>query len=208
MKLGSYMRSNSLKWYLRYHPIQLFRDIGREIKYACQRAVYGYDTLATYGVDSHLAEQIPKLMRELIQWGKSYPVSDQLESHALSMESKPDEDLDHSDKSLKHWHEILEEIAVGFETAQAIMNEEGFDGWDELHNEWDRRFPGVDPHYDELVIDEEVGECYEMKTREEYYALVKELDFWNRREIWRKEQLKKFHRGMILFHANFFNLWD
>ena len=73
-------------------PHVFLRNIRAEIIYAYQRSVHGYDKPATYNVNSHLARQIPDLLRELKSWGNSYPPIAGWHSHALVLDEEEKKD--------------------------------------------------------------------------------------------------------------------
>jgi hypothetical protein len=184
-------------WYALSHPWEIGEGLIDKLRYAYQRVVKGYDKPATYGTCHHLAEQIPEILKELKAWGNSCPCGDHiLGSHAV-VEGEHD--------ALKQWHATLDEIIAGFEAAQALLNESS-PVWDELRDEWKKRFPDKEPHYFDYENATETGIPWE--TLPEYDALIKEINLWERDKQWRNEQLVIFHRGMIQFHRYFMDLWD
>ena len=190
-------------WYILSHPWEIPKYWWRNLKWAYQRVTKGYDSPATFDTSSYLSEHIPAILKELRDWGNSVPCFDGScfpESHGLSG--------DGHDDALKKWHDILGEIIAGFEAAHDLI-----DGMspadDEFFDEWDRRYPGKDGHY----FDEEEDMGYEEKvvpwnTAPEYDALREELKVRERSEVWRKERMRVFHRGMQLFHQYYFDFWD
>jgi hypothetical protein len=167
------------------------------IKYACQRVTKGYDDFATYLISGHLATLIPAMLKELRDRGYGYPCG--IMGHqAVAVED--------DDPELAVWRATLDEIIVGFEAAEHLINRDD-PAREELYKEWEKRFPGRPPHYFDETTRTEDGSI-QMKTHPEYYDLEKELDVKQRDDRWRKEQLKLFHRGMYLFHKYFFDFWD
>jgi hypothetical protein len=189
-------------WYALSHPWKIGGEVWDRIVYAYQRVMKGYDKPATYGSCHHFAEQIPAIIKELKAWGNSCPCGDSfLGSHAVM----DGEIVTEEHAGFKKWHEILDEIIAGFEAAQRLLGHES-PVWSELHNEWEKRFPEVEPHYFDYENATETGIPWE--TLPEYDALIKEINLWERDKQWRNDQLKVFHRGMLLFHQHFFELWD
>jgi hypothetical protein len=190
-------------WYILSHPWEIPKYWWQAIRYAYQRVAKGYDSPCTFDTSSHLSEHIPALLKELKAWGNSVPCFDRNcfpESHGLSG-SEHDEDL-------VKWRAILDEIIAGFEAAHDLMD--GLSPADnEFYDEWDRRYPGKESSYwkEDSDMDPEIH-GQEWCTVPEYDALHEELKVTERREEWRKERLKVFHRGMILFHMYFMDLWD
>lgn len=73
----------------------LTKGFWRELKFKWQRITRGYSDPDWWGMNSHFAEIIPKMVRQM-KGGMSYPGSA-------------------GAKSCKQWDKILENIAVGFE---------------------------------------------------------------------------------------------
>lgn len=193
----------TLTWYgyLR-NPLDFWRDFKRTFKFAYQRLTRGWDDSWSWDMHGQLSKIIPEILKKLKEYESGFPVG-----------------LSEKD-SLAVWHKILDEIAEGFYAAQRISGSEQ-PAWQELWDEWDRRYPGEDWHYFErLKCSEcplycndkcdysEQSPCSSWNIRSEYEDLEKELGFKNKLEEQLKEDMKKFHRGMILFHQHFFNLWD
>ena len=78
-----------------------FSDKKYEIKWAYQRVRYGYDDPWTWSLDHQLAETLPKVLRKMKKGLHGYP-----------MECK----------DIKEWKAIIEKMAVGFESAQKLLN--------------------------------------------------------------------------------------
>ena len=181
-------------------PHVLLRNVRDEVTYAYQRMVHGYDKPATYNVNSHLAQQIPDLLRELKSWGNGYPPIPGWHSHALVL----DEEEKKESEGLKKWHAVLDEIIAGFEAYLAM---DDCPAWDEFFDEWAKRYPGVDGHYFDEDTRTEDGSV-QMKTHPAYDALREELKVMERDKQWKKDKMKVFHNGMIQFHRHFMDLWD
>jgi hypothetical protein len=200
-KISSWLLSSApfgYSWrYCLLHPWILAKGIKDEVVYAYQRAVRGYDKTATYNVDSHLSELIPALIRELKAWGNGNPVY-------LPMSPKQHASGEGYEDDYARWHAILEEIIAGFEAAKAL------DGigpaWEEYFTEWHKRYP----HESMDEFDDEADEdgCVKSYSNPKSEALMKELNLWERDKQWRQEQMRLFHRGFILLHQYYFNLWD
>lgn len=197
VKLSKYSMFGYSMEYLASHPKVLVGCIRDEVIHALQRMAKGYDKTATYNVDSHLSEHIPALLRELKAWSNGCPVDLPLPPKKFTVVEGEDEDL-------ARWHAILDEIIAGFEAVGALNGVGPI--WEEFFSEWQRRYPKDDWIY----FDGEENEEGVIETRENpnYTALMKEMNLWERDKQWRKEQMKLFHRGMILFHFYFLNLWD
>lgn len=183
--------------YLVENPRVLVKCIRDEVLFAYQRMTKGYDAPATYNVDSHLSEHIPALLRELKAWGNVNPVW-------MPASPKEHESGEGYEDDYARWHAILDEMIAGFEAAKAL---EGIGPiWEEFWAEWKKRYPEEDEY---LFEEEEDEDGYVRSEENPYYkALMEEMDLWERDKQWRQEQMKLFHRGMILFHIYYFNLWD
>jgi hypothetical protein len=147
------------------HPFKFIQDFCRALKYAWQRLFRGWDERASWDATGYLGDLIPQLTRDLIRYGHTMPHSmfdDPFNSEGHSRIQKKE--------ALQKWHDILEEIAVGFEASQKI---------------------GDPP-------DRYIAEASITSDR-----------VWSERVLsWDKEQYRKFHRGMYLFHRYYFDLWD
>ena len=82
-----------------------------EIKYFIQRGRKGYSEKDTWDFHSYLSEIIPSAIRQYREKGTGCP------SGLWDKEAKNDE--------CHRWHEVLEEIAQGFEAAEEINNSFG-----------------------------------------------------------------------------------
>ena len=184
-------------WYALSRPWKIAEGFFKQVKYAYQRVTKGYDSPATYNTQTYLSAHIPAILKELKQWGNSCPVGFGKANHALTKE-------DPENVNLKIWHDTLDEIIAGFDAVHALITHDS-PIWEELYEEWDKRYPDTSPDYFEDAPD---GLSAEWKTLPEYESLKKELNIWEREKQWRNEQLKIFHRGMILFHEHFMDLWD
>lgn len=178
-------------------PTDLWSETRDQIVYAYQRVTKGYDKPSTYNTSSHLSQQIPEILKELKAWGNGYPCG--IIGHGSVA-------IDADDPGLVKWHGILDEMIAGFEAAQKII---GHDSpvYREFEEEWSKRYPGVPSFYFEESDDPD-DDSVEMKCPPEYDALREELRVREREKEWMNEQLKLFHRGMLLFHEYYFDLWD
>jgi hypothetical protein len=179
-------------------PKQLVKDLYDNCKWALQRAWRGYDSRATYDTHSHLAEHIPEVIKKLKAWGNSNP--------CFMPEDLEDQEHDYSTeqtKSFNKWHQILDQIIEGFEAGQKLI-----DGvspyWDEVEDEWERRYPGKD----KFVVTQMTEEDEHWDYVPEYANLFKELKYDESVKAWKQDNQQKFDRGMQLFHKYFFDLWD
>jgi hypothetical protein len=198
-------------WYIISRPWKLIEYGWRDIKYAYQRVVYGYDSPATFDTHSYLAKLIPAVLRDLKKWGNSCPTYwPNINPHLLAAEesgepiSREVEDQELK-SSLAQWHTTLDEMIEGFEAAGRLIHDIS-PPQEEFYQEWERLHGQDDWWYLDY---ENATECgVEWKTYPEYDEMMKAMRVREREEEWRKEELKKFHRGMLLFHRWFFDLWD
>jgi hypothetical protein len=195
-------------WYIITHPWKLCEYGWRDVKYAYQRVVYGYDKAATFDTHSYLATLIPAVLRDLKKWGNSCPTY-WPESHAII---PPEEQAEHyanekkeKNASLQQWHATLDEMIEGFEAAKRLISEIS-PPQEEFYAEWEKLHGDEDWWY--LDYENATEHGVEWKTYPEYDEMMKAMRVREREEEWRKEELKKFHRGMLLFHRWFFDLWD
>jgi len=104
--------------YSAYHnltrPWKPIRECFQEVKWAWQRVFKGYDDRATWGIDSYLADLIPKLASELKEnnigtpfdmWDGMVPVD-----NCFNYSEEDDKVAE------TKWREILEKIAEGFKS--------------------------------------------------------------------------------------------
>lgn len=182
-----------------YHMLTTPKDLWSEIRdrmlYAHQRMRRGYDKPATYNISRHLSVHIPKLLKDLKAWGNGYPCG--MIGHGAVATSE-------DDPGLIEWHKILDEMVSGFEAANKLISRES-PIYEEFHEEWEKRYPNTPTFY---FANPDADGNVEMKWPPEYYSLREELKVSEREKEWRNEQLKLFHRGMILFHQYYFDLWD
>jgi len=189
----------SYKYYLR-HPIEFLSQIGMCLKFTYQRVVRGWDDSVIWSIDYHIAEMLPLWVRALKERSRGIPLDFFDDPNAT--EQTDEEEA----TAQKRYHKMLEEIAEGFEAAAKLQAGPG-PAYDELYEEWHKRYPNID-WIDFSVVDTNTSTGpIKSSIRPDYEDLKEELRVREREEEWRKEQLKKFHRGMYLFHRYFFNLW-
>jgi len=80
----------------------------KKIKYFIQRGRRGYSDEDVWSFDHYLCEIIPPALRQIKEKGAGCP-SEYYDEKNKNNECKP-------------WHEILEEIAQGFESAKILIN--------------------------------------------------------------------------------------
>jgi len=98
--------SNKLKYLI---PRKL-SDWKYEIKWAWQRVFRGYDDRITWEIDHWLVDYLPEIIRKMKNNLHGYP-------------SNPFEKKTKLPRNEKEWKDILEKIAVGFESASKIIND-------------------------------------------------------------------------------------
>lgn len=115
--------------YLLTHPWVLFEESYRRTKWFFQRGWRGYADCDNWSIDGYLNSWMPEAIRKLKN-GFGYPTD-------VYVELFPEDDfslnnLAHSTIAHAKWHEILEDIALGFEAGQKICEYE-FEGIKELN---------------------------------------------------------------------------
>lgn len=100
----------SVSWYAR-HPLEFFRDILSEIKWAWQRVFRGWDDRVVWSIDAHLAKYMPQWIERL----KEHP--------GVPVNSITDFTSDEEfEMLLIKWHKELDVIIDGFRAADRIIN--------------------------------------------------------------------------------------
>jgi hypothetical protein len=177
------------KEYYLERPGLFIHDLCLNIKYAYQRVVRGWDDTAVWSVDSWLCRVLPEMLRKLKEDKKGLPIEAFSEPHKHP----------HSDKDTKEaearWNKILDDIIEGFEAGNNII-EQKYPCWDEY---WEA---------------EEAWRALRNVPDEDYWTGPEKSGLWDKMNMKKKikeasqEEYHKFHKGMILFHKWFFNLWD
>ena len=72
MNMSVFYLTRPMRYYLT-HPLKFFSDIGRMLKRARQRAVYGWCDMDTWEMDVWFLEVVPRMLRKLATDGRSYP---------------------------------------------------------------------------------------------------------------------------------------
>ena len=174
------------------HPWILFDELYLEIKWAWQRIFRGWDDRVIWGLDSYLCEYMPVWLRKLKK----------KQGCPLEMYSDPYK-TSYSDEEFKEaqkrWHNLLEEIAEGFEAGKHYI-EDDFPAWKQLQDEEEKRF-SKDKNYGSV---EYLLWSVNDSRREE---LRKELHFRENLDKERDKAYKKFMRALNLFSHYFFSLW-
>ena len=104
--------------YLLTHPWIIFDSIWREVRFAWQRAVRGWDDKAIWSIDVYLSGQIPQLVRRLKEVTHGTPTE-------MFEEGDWDEEkYEYKEGTLEiaaaKWNGVLDEIAEGFEEYYAL----------------------------------------------------------------------------------------
>jgi len=170
--------------YMLTHPNKMIWRTFREIKWAWQRVVRGWDDTVWWSLDSYLCPIIIHTLTKLKKDGNGYP----------------------SDTTLEKWEEVLMEMIDGFKAAQEIQNDtESFPSWKERDVAW-KKIHGDDSWISYEKVGD--GKFNEMVTHPDMIQIEEDLDFWNRRKEEYESAMVRYRRGMDLFKDNFFNLWD
>jgi hypothetical protein len=193
----------------RRQPLELFRDIYRNLKRAWQRATRGWSEDWCWSMNYVLSEIIPEMIVEIKKYGIAYPAlldvpDDELEKMDIRARVfwGSNQGLVHPDdpdqEPVQRWHAILHEIAEGFRAANRMV--EGMFLFDELEAEWEKRYPdeehrGFDAN----------GQFF---TDPRYDELKKELRITEREAEIFESEMEKFNKGMMLFKRYYFDLWD
>jgi hypothetical protein len=175
--------------YLHNEPLTFFKDLWRNIKYAWQRVFRGWDDTVTWSVDYWLNNIMPDILRKL-----------KADKHGIPGEMFPDQmNITKEDDIAAEikWNAIMDDMIAGFEAARELS--EISPAWDELMDEFDKRYSEEDK-----LAWMTNNETY----REKWNALEEELDFRAKDQKWTNDLEAKFHKGMLLFHRYYFNLWD
>lgn len=128
-RLGKFLMNKGAfgyNWrYLILHPWKIFEHIFYEIKYAWQRVFRGWDDRMIWGVDSTLAELIPKLLKQLKEVKHGVPIS------MFDEDDWDEENYCYKDgsteKAEKKWDAVLDEIVEGF----VYYNEQKYEAFSE-----------------------------------------------------------------------------
>jgi hypothetical protein len=106
-------------YYILFHPWKALEYWWQEIVYAYERVKYEYDRRVVWSIDWYLSEKIPLWMRELKEKTHGTPVEmfEGMEHDNNYNYSDEDDDI-----AQAKWQDILEEIAVGFESYCLLQN--------------------------------------------------------------------------------------
>ena len=184
------------RYYL-YHPIVFYKDVRRTIKFAYQRLTRDWDDSVTWNIDYWLCKIMPDILEKLKKDKQGIP------NEVFDNPNKTHEDEEWKKAEAKY-DAILDEMIEGFKAAGRIINREQ-PIWDELHKKFEERYSGEEAFSFKSAEKEGFSECV---FHPGYKEIKKEMDFWNIQKRQYNEDMKKFHRGMILFHRWFFSLWD
>ena len=119
-------------WDFVYYPIYRVYDtirnaIGpRAIKHYYQRARYGYSYQDCWGIDYHLADIIPKMIRDMKENLHGCPGD-------IAEKWNVNENGDDMSMAMNEWEMILDKIANAFELEYEILDHKLFDCVDEEH---------------------------------------------------------------------------
>lgn len=169
-----------------HNPWQLVRDTYYNFKYMCQRIYRGWDDRAVWSVDAWFCDIMPELLKKL-----------QKNKHGIPAEMFEDQmNITDEDQEIaeEKWNKILHEMIEGIEAGQSLINDVS-PAWDEVHDEFNRRYPGMD-----WLLDD----TYKSKLEE----IEKEFNYDAKEKAWHDDKTAKFNKGMKLFHKHFFSLWD
>jgi hypothetical protein len=98
------------------HPWVIARYIWNHIRYAWQRVFYGWDERVIWSIDLHLAGMIPLWMRQLKTDKHGVPTMCFKENDYKGVEDNYDLKEGVFERAGKEYDDILEKIAVGFES--------------------------------------------------------------------------------------------
>ncbi len=98
--------SNNLKYLIQTK----LKDWKYELKWAWQRVFRGYDDRFAWGIDHWLVEYLPEIIRKM---------KNNLHGYPADMFKRKNTKLP---KNEKEWKDILEKIAIGFESAGKIID--------------------------------------------------------------------------------------
>jgi hypothetical protein len=93
-------------WYPIYRFIRDLPDKPGDVKHWLQRANKGYDDTYYWGIDYHLVEIIPPILKDLRKYSHGYPAG-------LN--------------SMEEWYEILDKMILGWEAAKRALADEYLD---------------------------------------------------------------------------------
>jgi hypothetical protein len=99
-------------FYIITHPWEILLEWKRQIKYAWQRVVNGYDERVSWSIDWYLSEMIPKWINDLKSKEQGCPsgMFDGLPYDENGRYFEEDEKFAHN-----KWNDILDQIIIGFE---------------------------------------------------------------------------------------------
>ena len=191
--------SYTTKYYLT-HPWEFLKDLHRTIKYAWQRIHRGWDETAVWSIDYWLCDIMPDMLQELKETKSGIPIA------CFDDPYDPHHSDEEQEKASARFDYYLDEMIEGFRAALRIQNHDQ-PIVNELYDTFDERYPGEDS----LIFERESEDgktLLKATTHPGIKEIKKELNYDVVREQQEKEDWKKFHRGMILFHQWFFSLWD
>jgi hypothetical protein len=134
--------------YALLHPWKISEYYWQELIYAWERVTKGYDRRVIWSIDWYLSEMIPKWVMELKKT-----------SYGIPSEMFEDSDWDNDkceyipgaeDRAVKKWHDILDQIALGFECHNLINKESLWIqsvGYSELNAEFEKGFDLFKKHF-------------------------------------------------------------
>jgi len=170
--------------YMLTHPHKMIWRTCREIRWAWQRVVRGWDDTVWWSLDSFLCPIIIHTLTKLKEDGHGYP----------------------AELTVEKWGEVLAEMIDGFKAAEEIQNDtESFPVWQERDAAW-KKLHGDDS----WTSFEKIGDSKfsQMVTHPDMKQIEEYLNFWDRHNEEYEAAMERYRRGMDLFKEYFFGLWD
>jgi hypothetical protein len=155
-------------------------DNYREVKYAYQRVVRGWDDRAVWAIDYWLDEKMPTMLRRLKEDKHGIPMT---MFDGLPVNDEGHHDEPETEIASKRWEETLDKMIAGFEASRRVK--EG------LYEEE----LGSYPLYRPKGMPKDEWE----KVRHEHFVKSQKLS---------KRDERIFKEGIALFAIHYWSLWD
>lgn len=193
-----------------FHPIREIRRVKRGIKYAIQRAKYGYCDRDVWSIDHWFLKVVPSMLDDLAETAHGYPDFPGGESQAVAGTGDPEYDQDH----MQQWKDTLAKMAFLLREADENTRQKKNpyeEEYDKIRSEFDQKYGMFG---DGLKTSEEKAEEKKKGRYRMYFPDdVPEYKEISDKYIQEERELAKYqddckNEGIEMFSKWFWSLWD